>query len=221
MKLIDYQFVDNLVTFDPADLAKKAMYGYQLFEDGLFISAAKSEMEVSFPIASCKVRGLAPSLGPLFNWRLPLIPGALVRLMLAEAGIYAKEGFETLFHCCWSPLGIYDDGWDIVTPEQERTSTSCRPLDDGDGSSYQRAIVEIHSHHSMSAKFSSIDDIEEQGFRIYAVIGRLHRRPEIRVRVGVYGYFWEIPASWIMELPEGLTDCNEEQSYELIEESIR
>jgi hypothetical protein len=27
----------------------------------------------------------------------------------------------------------------------------------------------------------------------------------------VYGYFWEIPATWALELPAGLADCNEEE----------
>jgi hypothetical protein len=29
---------------------------------------------------------------------------------------------------------------------------------------------------------------------------------EIRVRVGIYGHFWEIPASSIFSLPRGMTD---------------
>mgnify|MGYP000858271742 CR=1 FL=1 len=61
---------------------------------------------------------------------------------------------------------------------------------------------------TLAAKFSGTDDADEVGFRLYAVIGRLPDKSEIRLRVGVYGQFWEVPASWVMELPEGLRDCN-------------
>ena len=29
----------------------------------------------------------------------------------------------------------------------------------------------------------------------------------------VYGHFWEIPASWVIEIPDTLKDLNEETSY--------
>src|SRR5262249_45119751 len=121
----------------------------------------------------------------------------------------AAKGLETLFHLIWSPVYPWDDGWELVAPEQTRSAARCRPLDDSPGSSHAQALIEIHSHHSMAASFSSTDDQDETGFRLYGVIGRLSDAPEIRLRVGVYGYHWEIPASWALELPEGLIDCNE------------
>jgi len=71
-------------------------------------------------------------------------------------------------------------------------------------------LLLIHSHHGMRPEFSRADDADERGFRLYGVIGNLPEKPEIRMRVGVYGYFWEIPASWALELPDSLMDCNEE-----------
>jgi hypothetical protein len=95
----------------------------------------------------------------------------------------------------------------LIEPDQTRTAASCRPLEQGPGSSHDRALIEIHSHHSMRAEFSRIDDQDEQGFRLYGVIGRLNRQPEIRLRAGLYGYFWEIPAGLAMNLPAGLKCC--------------
>lgn len=208
MRLIDYQFVDNLKAFELEEVGKQAMYSYQVFEDGIFVSATRPEIEVSLPLAPCEVRGLAHSGGPLFHFKLPIIPARLINKVLKEAKMYGAEGVESLFHLCWSRLDIYHEGWRVLVPPQERTVASCRPLDQG---SHQLAIVEIHSHHRMAAQFSRVDDADETGFRIYGVIGRLDKEPEIRIRVGVYGYFWEIPASWVMQVPDGLRDCVEEE----------
>ena len=91
---------------------------------------------------------------------------------------------------------------------EEGREVCCRS--EADQELYERVVIEIHSHHAMPARFSGTDDADETGFRVYGVIGRLPEQPEIRLRVGVYGYFWEVPASWALELPDGLRDCNEE-----------
>ena len=72
----------------------------------------------------------------------------------------------------------------------------------------ENSLVEIHSHHSMGAFFSTTDDADQQGFRIYAVLGRINTCPTIRMRIGVYGYFWEVPAGWVFDLPETIQDHN-------------
>jgi len=56
-------------------------------------------------------------------------------------------------------------------------------------------ILDLHSHHTMSARFSAIDDRDETGLRFYGVIGRLDHVPcEIRLRVGIYGDFTDVRA---------------------------
>ena len=55
--------------------------------------------------------------------------------------------------------------------------------------------AEFHSHGSSRAFFSATDDRDEQGFRIYGVVGRLDTPlPELSLRVGVYGHF--APVDW-------------------------
>jgi PRTRC genetic system protein A len=50
--------------------------------------------------------------------------------------------------------------------------------------------MDIHSHGSMKAFFSFTDDRDEQGLRLYMVVGRLDTLlPEVELRLGVYGYF--------------------------------
>lgn len=71
---------------------------------------------------------------------------------------------------------------------------------------YGRLYIEVHSHHTMAPFFSATDDRDEIGFKIYAVIGRLDTRPAILCRVGIYGHYQEIPASWVFEIPAGIED---------------
>jgi hypothetical protein len=59
----------------------------------------------------------------------------------------------------------------------------------------------------MDPFFSPTDNRDEQGFRIFAVIGKVNEKPEIRVRVGVYGNYWNIPADMVFDLPEEIRDA--------------
>ena len=56
-------------------------------------------------------------------------------------------------------------------------------------------MLEIHSHGPHPAVFSSTDNRDEQGLRLYGVVGRLGtERPEVALRVGAYGHF--LPVAW-------------------------
>jgi PRTRC genetic system protein A len=80
-----------------------------------------------------------------------------------------------------------------------------------DHADYANTLLELHSHHQMAAFFSATDTADEQGFRLYGVVGRLdsdsQHTPEIRMRMGIYGQFWDIPASIVLSLPSCITDC--------------
>jgi hypothetical protein len=70
-----------------------------------------------------------------------------------------------------------------------------------------RALIDLHSHATLEPFFSPTDNKDEQGFRIFAVIGKVNEKPEIRVRVGVYGNYWKIPADMVFELPGEIRDA--------------
>jgi PRTRC genetic system protein A len=71
----------------------------------------------------------------------------------------------------------------------------------------EHVLVDLHSHNSMPAFFSSKDDRdEENGFRIYAVVGHLNTTPQIKVRVGVFGCWMVVRPSLVFELPEGIEE---------------
>jgi len=106
---------------------------------------------------------------------------------------------EALFHCG------YDTAWSLSIPEQIRTAVSVRCTDPFPPSS-ANCLVEIHSHHEMPPLFSSTDDQDETGFRIFGVLGHFGHTPQILFRIGIYGHFFYIPADTVTDLPPGLQD---------------
>ena len=81
------------------------------------------------------------------------------------------------------------DAYRQVVPEQDGTASSLtyRPP--------AGVVAEFHPHARGRAFFSATDDRDEQGLRIYGVVGRLDTPlPELSLRVGVYGHF--APMCW-------------------------
>lgn len=196
----------------PASVAalsqRGALYNYALAGNGVFIAAERPGLQVRLQISHCEVRGLDP-LESFAELQWPKLPSGYLRKMLElshEACLEKGVPTEALFHLIYLEA---DDKWRLDMPEQVATAESVRPTEGGEGSSYDLAIIEVHSHHQMDAFFSTTDDADEQGFRIYGVIGNIFSEPKLRVRVGVYGHFWELPAESIFEMPEGIVDARD------------
>lgn len=189
------------------------LYEYILASNGVFLHARRTGLEVMLQVAApwspalC-VRGLQPAQA-VIECDYPKVPLNLTRRML-ELSREARDGdghtVEKLFHLVWLET---ESRWLLVVPEQEQTATSVKPVGQstGPGSSYDRAFIEVHSHHNMSAFFSGTDDKDEQGFRIYGVFGTIFNRPIMRLRIGVYGQFWEVPANDFFDLGEEIQDA--------------
>jgi PRTRC genetic system protein A len=181
-----------------------ALYRYVMAGTGVYLQARRTGLEVCIPVAEGEIRGL-PALTPSVKLEYPAVGSALVEQMLRLARQSGEEGrlLESLFHLCYRA----GEGWQLRVPPQERGETFVRPVGVGTGvgSSYEEALIEVHSHGHLPAFFSRQDDREEQGFRLYGVLGRVAEAPEIRVRVGVYGYFYEVEAGTILNLPPGLS----------------
>ena len=183
------------------------LYDYLVGGNGVFLRSQREGLTVILPLRFCEIRGLAP-VEPMIRMEYPPIPAGIIEEMLAYAQDANDQGHpvEALFHLVWGT-----NGWQLLIPEQVQSVTNVAPVDDGPESSYARALVETHSHHTMRAFFSSTDDRDEQGFRIYAVLGKIFADPELLVRAGCQGTFWVIPADWIFELPphiRGYSDPN-------------
>ncbi len=178
---------------------------YVIAGNGVHLWAKRHGLEVLIPVTSCSIRDLYPA-EPFVRLDGPRIPARVVTEIFSLARAACCDHLrEILFYLLLKQA----TGWQLVVPEQEQAMTRVTP-----GASvlttdlYQRTLTEIHSHHQMPAFFSQTDDADEQGFRLYGTLGRIfeERGPQIRMRVGVYGHFYEIPACLVMELPETIED---------------
>lgn len=180
---------------------------YLVAGNGCFVRLERPELRVIAPLARHTMRGLA-TLQPRFEMVPPRVPEAIVTAIYAESLRAAMTPTEALFHLVW------DGGvWECRVPPQRRSRLQVVPVGKLLGSSYESALIEAHSHQAAAPFFSSggpeSDDADEIGFRIYAVLGWVSTRPTLRVRVGLFGHYWEIPADWVFDLPEGIHDAGE------------
>ena len=169
-------------------------YEFVLAGNGVFIRAAKLGLFVQFPLAHCPVRGLPP-MKPYFNMEAPRVPRPLVEELLSVA---MAQTAEILFYLNWE-----QDHWQLSIPGQAQ-DVACVTPNEIAGEQYRHALIECHSHGSMKAFFSQQDGRDEQGFRLYAVLGNLKEQPRLKTRLGVFGYFWEVPSTSVFELPVGV-----------------
>ena len=173
------------------------LFEYWTHGGGLAVRAERTHLHACIPLSTALVRGL-PTLAPTVDLALPRVPSGAVALMLdrARAAQTAGRPIEILFHLSWG-----GERWRLDIPPQSGNATRVQPTAGGPGSSYATALIELHSHHTMPAFWSGTDDADEQGFRLYAVLGTVFTQPTLRLRVGVYGVFYEIDPAAVFALP--------------------
>lgn len=218
LEIAGYVALRNRYSYDFTQPTIGQLYDYLFTADAIYLRALRPGLSVLLKIHNCEIRGLAKIANCLpykkvypIEFTLPRIPSSYLQKILErsiDACVDNGTLIEALFHLIWNEEA---KRWQLDKPAQEANAGSVRPLHDGAGSGYERAIIELHSHHQMTAFFSGTDDADEQGFRIYAVIGEIFSEPKIRVRVGCFGHFEEIPADTIFRLPDTIIDCYEEE----------
>jgi PRTRC genetic system protein A len=154
-------------------------YDYVLASNGLFIEAEGKLMAARIPVAECEVRGLAP-LETKVVLRYGRIPQRFFDL--AMSAFLADTNKERYVGVTWN------DGYHLYVPEQETTNASVKYC------LGENVVLDLHSHGKMGTFFSGQDSQDEQGMKLYGVVGKLAGTPVVRLRVGVYGYF--TPISW-------------------------
>ncbi|MFN8472132.1 MAG: hypothetical protein U0822_08090 [Anaerolineae bacterium] len=179
MPLIDY-----VIAHSGTPKASGQGYDYILAADGLYIGAENAYLAARIPIAHCQVRGLA-ALPPFCHLKHGRIGFALWQHIVDAAQAWAAYEHEVLLIVGHDP----QLGYHLVVPRQVTSSTEIAYLP------ARNVVMEIHSHHVYPAHFSDVDDGDEQRLALYGVLGRLDtERPEVVLRVGVYGYF--MPVRW-------------------------
>lgn len=150
-------------------------YDYILAGNGLFVRGQSPLLEAVVNIAPTEVRGLCPLEESV---RLPRgrIPRSIYELALS---IFLVDRYNERY------LAVtWEGAYRLMMPPQQG---------DSGGVEYEtlrNVVLDIHSHGTMGAFFSPADDRDEQGLRLYMVVGRLDSLlPEVEMRVGVYGYF--------------------------------
>jgi PRTRC genetic system protein A len=195
-----FKLVQHLIVQDDGKLplVPDCLYAYIMAGNGVFLYAKREGLEVLIPISRATIVGL-PALEPFVN--MPRVPAVLMHQVLQAS----KENLpnEILF---WFNCDHDQQIWNLDAPLQHCRPASVFPMDKADPLGI-KALIDLHSHALMEAFFSTTDNKDEQGFRIFVVIGKVNGNPEIRVRVGVYGNYWNIPASMIFELPGEIRDA--------------
>jgi PRTRC genetic system protein A len=147
---------------------------------------------------------------PAVEMEYPRIPEIFLKNMLEIAGWQrGKRGkhLEVVFRVAWNEE---DGDWMLDIPAQEQYEAFCKPL----SKEPENTLLEIHSHHVMPAAFSSQDNLDERGFRLYGVMGEFGKKPVLHLRLGIHGHFADVSASDFMELPDGLEDWAEKSQEE-------
>lgn len=202
MNLVHYHIAKPGMPLPPL---AAALYEYILAGNGIFIRGARREFQAQICIVPCVIRGLA-DLEASLQLNAPRVPCEIVAEMIQRArAARDAEGqpCEIVFHLELAAAGA----WRCHVPNQSQSPLRAKPSDDSPSSSYARACIEVHSHVDMCARFSSLDDQDEQGFRVYAIFGCISTRVVMRVRVGMYGYHCDIPANWVFDLPHEVGDA--------------
>lgn len=129
-----------------------------------------------------------PEIKPGFQMSLPKIP---MHILMFIWDFFAKLSeryeLEALVHI------LYDTRtkeYTVRVPKQQLTHVSVDCVLDEEYPEHMIHVMDIHSHNTMPAKFSPVDDVDERPTRLYAVMGRLHKAfPDICVRASCAGHF--------------------------------
>lgn len=136
-----------------------------------------------------------------FTPALPLIPASLLSQIISFFRCYMNETaeFEALTHILWDKES---EEYVVRIPPQEVSKARVNADLSRDALDETRYLhyMDIHSHNSMAAKFSLVDDQDERATRLYTVLGRLDRFfPEITVRMSCGGTYCELDPALVFE----------------------
>ena len=190
----------NIATAHLAETAElppvTGFYQFVIASAGLYLRALDERLEAMVLIAATDrdLRGLA-DLSEYVALRVPKIPLPFLLSVRSSARKHLPN--EAMYQMRWVRNTNHPEDagdWKVTMPKQSATPTSLTFDDQPD------TVLDLHSHGAMGAFFSGTDDGDEQGLRMYVVIGKVDSdTPEILCRVGVYGHFLNVPATDLFE----------------------
>jgi len=211
------ELVERKFLFAPDQPITAPLYEIVIAQNGVFKRARRLEMTASVEVSAFAVK--IPELaGCEAKVELPeTIPARIFAEILSHArnSTDAANFTENLYAVCRNNE-TDNYFWKEVSCSRSFGSTiAC-----DDDPVYQNALLEIHTHPPGCREFSNQDDCDERGkFRLFGILADIHsNNPAMRLRVGIYDSFWEIPIEFITDAPlENLTDLVKQERKRLAE----
>ena len=171
-------------------------YDYVMAGNGVWVESEGKLLAARALVAPAAIKGL-PDLEPRLVLRHGPIPGRLWDLALST--MMADHRRERYVAVVWSGRS-----YQLEVPEQDRSAAGLRNIQ-----LPENRVLDLHSHCNMDAFFSSTDNADETGFQAYGVVGKLPSRPQVRLRVGIYGHFHEVPWAEVFDghIGADVVDC--------------
>lgn len=112
---------------------------------------------------------------------------------------------------------FYDDKtgvYELYFPKQQ--SNACRVVFDRNVALEEEKVLvmDIHSHGRMDAFFSSVDNHDEKGTRLFLVLGKIDStKPACKLRAGIAGYYKELALTDVFDLKMSKLDERRDYLY--------
>jgi hypothetical protein len=209
------ELVERKFLFAPDQPITAPLYEIVIAQNGVFKRARRTEMTAAVELSSFAVKIPELAVGAGFVELTEKIPAQIFDEILDHArnSTDAANFTENLYAVCWdASVGCYF--WREISGKRSFGSTIARD----DDPAYQSAVLEIHTHPPGCRNFSSHDDRDENGkFRLFGILIDIHAaKPMMRLRVGIYDSFWEIPVDAITGAPlENITDLVRQEKERL------
>lgn len=187
---------DNLVTYhilrsDELPAYDAIGYQYLMAGNGLFIRTETRFFTATVPVKRAIVRGL-PLLKGRFGLRVPKLPESLLTAVFTDARRARRPDGglnEVLYQ-------FHHDGQTVQLKKPPQQATAISVTSSTSNSTGENILCDLHSHGNMGAFWSETDDMDERNGRLYAVVGKVDsEKPEMRLRVGIYGYWMSLPVT--------------------------
>lgn len=177
----------KIIGFVPSDDGK--VYEVRPNKIGTFIAPANNAGVYS------KVRaGFIPAL--------PKIPYETLAQIISffRSYVTAESALEAMVYVYWSNA---EHAYFAYAPKQTVTKDSIETTLPGLDEDDFTLVMEIHSHNTMEAYFSSTDNADEKATRLYTVIGRLDKLfPDLKTRASVGGKFIDVSPAAVFEMAQ-------------------